>query len=59
MAIDSGMPAVELDNFGSIDILFLVDIIIKRESFKRRKSFFAWIDRDIELRFKIDGSSWH
>lgn len=35
MAIDSGMPAVELENFGSIDILFLVDIIIKRESFKR------------------------
>lgn len=41
MAIDSGMPAAELDNFGSIDILFLVDIIIKRESFKRGKSFFA------------------
>lgn len=35
MAIDSGMPAVKLENFGSIDILFLVDIIIKRESFKR------------------------
>lgn len=31
MPIDSGMPAVELENFGSIDILFLVDIIIKRE----------------------------
>lgn len=26
---------MELENFGSIDILFLVDIIIKREGFKR------------------------
>lgn len=57
MPIDSGMPAVELENFGSIDILFLVDIIIKRE--RKRKSFFAWMDREFELRFKINGSSWH
>lgn len=45
MPIDSGMPAVELENFGSIDILFLVDIIIKRESFKRGNfSLLEWIE---------------